>query len=188
MLLMFFRKWNNSGWYCFLLIGLLMISMLASASDKKEINREYQLKTAYLQNIFKFVSWPDLDSNHSQVLEFCILGIDPSDGHFQSLNGKVIEKLTLHVSSNIRLDQIGDCNILYDSHLEMKNQINPANLLRKGLLLIGEAEYFSQRGGILNFFIEKNKLRFEINLDAVARVGLTISSKLLRLARITSKE
>ncbi len=76
---------------------------------------------------------------------------------------------------------------MYVGHLEMKNQISPATLLRKGLLLIGEAEYFSQRGGILNFFIEKNKLRFEINLDAATRVGLTISSKLLRLARITSK-
>ncbi len=39
-------------------------------------------------------------------------------------------------------------------------------------------------GGIINFFTEHNKIRFEINVGAAERAGLSISSRLLNLARI----
>jgi hypothetical protein len=52
------------------------------------------------------------------------------------------------------------------------------------VLTIGETKGFAQRGGIINFTIEKNKLHFEINLDAAKQTPLTISSKVLAIAKI----
>ena len=37
-------------------------------------------------------------------------------------------------------------------------------------------------GGVINFVVRNNKLRFEINLGAGKRAGLMISSQLLKLA------
>jgi YfiR/HmsC-like len=45
-------------------------------------------------------------------------------------------------------------------------------------------ESFAERGGVINFILENNRVRFEINPSAAARVHLKISSKLLQLAVI----
>ena len=39
----------------------------------------------------------------------------------------------------------------------------------------------------MNFVVEDNKVRFEVNLDAAKHADLTISSRLLTLARIVQQ-
>jgi len=56
------------------------------------------------------------------------------------------------------------------------------------ILTVSELDRFIQSGGIINFVMEGNKVRFEINDAAAKQVGLRISSKLLNLARKTAKE
>ena len=51
-------------------------------------------------------------------------------------------------------------------------------------LVVGESEGFAERGGGIQFFPEDKKLRFAVNVDAIQRARLTVSSKLLALARI----
>jgi len=51
------------------------------------------------------------------------------------------------------------------------------------VLTVGEMPHFVQSGGAVNFILEGNKVRFEINTDAAARARLKLSSKLLALAR-----
>jgi hypothetical protein len=48
---------------------------------------------------------------------------------------------------------------------------------------VGESENFVQQGGMIGFFLEDNKVRFEINLDAAERARLKISARLLALAK-----
>lgn len=52
------------------------------------------------------------------------------------------------------------------------------------VLLVGETPDFAEQGGDVNFFIEDNRVRFEINREAAMRQRLKISSKLLGLAKI----
>jgi len=51
------------------------------------------------------------------------------------------------------------------------------------VLTVGEMPHFVQCGGAVNFILEGNKVRFEINTDAAARARLKLSSKLLALTR-----
>jgi hypothetical protein len=51
-------------------------------------------------------------------------------------------------------------------------------------LTVSEIDGFAQEGGIINFVSEHNKVRFEINPDAARRLGLNISSELLKLAKV----
>ena len=52
------------------------------------------------------------------------------------------------------------------------------------VLTVGESEGFAAQGGCVNFYIEANKIRFEVNLQAAKQQHLRISAKLLALARI----
>jgi hypothetical protein len=51
-------------------------------------------------------------------------------------------------------------------------------------LTIGDTEGFTQRGVMVNFYMENNRVFFEINPNAAMRAGLKISSALLRIAGI----
>jgi preprotein translocase subunit Sec61beta len=53
---------------------------------------------------------------------------------------------------------------------------------------VGESEGFATRGGVVNFFSEGKKLRFEINPQAAAQAEIEISSRLLRLAKLVADQ
>ena len=56
------------------------------------------------------------------------------------------------------------------------------------VLTVGEIEGFARRGGMINFYLEGNRVRFEINPAAAQRGRLKISSQLLGLGKIIRTE
>ena len=58
----------------------------------------------------------------------------------------------------------------------------------KSVLTVGETEGFALSGGMIGFYNDDSKLRFEINRSLAESAKLRISSRLLRLARLVSSE
>ena len=52
------------------------------------------------------------------------------------------------------------------------------------ILLVGENDGFIESNGHIRFFLSSGKVRFEISPNNLKIDGLTMSSKVLRLARI----
>ena len=52
------------------------------------------------------------------------------------------------------------------------------------ILTVGESEDFLEKGGMINLYFEGKQLRFEVNPATAENAKLTVSSKLLRLAKI----
>jgi hypothetical protein len=79
--------------------------------------------------------------------------------------------------------EIKTCHVLFISRSETDRleQIL-ASVKGRNILTVGDAEDFALRGGMIQLVTEKNKIRMRINLEAVKAAGLTISSKLLRVA------
>jgi len=59
-----------------------------------------------------------------------------------------------------------------------------ASLKGSPVLTVGETDRFGMLGGIINFYIEENRVRFEINIEAAEKARLKIGSQLLSLAKI----
>ena len=55
-------------------------------------------------------------------------------------------------------------------------------------LTVGETPGFSRAGGMINFSIQDNKVKLEMNLDAATRAGLKINSKLIAVSRLVSPQ
>ena len=51
-----------------------------------------------------------------------------------------------------------------------------------GILTVGDSEGFLDAGGLIEFVIRKNRLRFTLNLEASEQYRIGLSSKLARLA------
>ena len=55
---------------------------------------------------------------------------------------------------------------------------------RDNTLTVGDFDEFTGASGMIRFLTQDNRLRFEVNLEAMNRGGLKISAKLLKLAQI----
>ena len=58
----------------------------------------------------------------------------------------------------------------------------------QGILTVGESELFFKHGGVINFVLEGDRIRFDINIDQAEKVGLKISAQLQKLARILRRK
>jgi hypothetical protein len=50
------------------------------------------------------------------------------------------------------------------------------------VLTVGDVSEFAQAGGMIGMRIEDNRVRFDVNLAAAQRAGLTLNSQMLKLA------
>jgi YfiR/HmsC-like len=148
---------------------------------------EYELKAAFLFNFAKFVDWPPTAfAGPESPFLVCVLGTDPFGITLDNtLREKVIAEHPASVARVKRVADISGCQILFvaasESHLLPEVL---AKLRGQCVLVIGETNDFASSGGVIQFTLEDNRVRFFINPDAADRAGLKISSKLLALAKI----
>jgi hypothetical protein len=82
----------------------------------------------------------------------------------------------------------GDCQILFISSSEANRLSKIIEALNKNAVLtVSDIPQFSQRQGMIQFVMEENRIRFEVNLTATQRAGLTLSSELLKVATAVRK-
>ena len=148
---------------------------------------EYELKAAFLFNFAKFVEWPSSAfANPQSAFLVCVLGPDPFGSALDdallrhSIQGHAVALLRMK-----RTVDIVGCQILFVPASE-RNRLPEviAKLRGQYVLVIGENEDFASSGGVIQFALEQNHIRFLINTDAADRSGLKFSSKLLALAKI----
>ena len=76
------------------------------------------------------------------------------------------------------------CHLLFICSSEKDNLTDIIDIIKnKNILTVGETKDFLKTGGIINFLLDDNKVRFEINLSAAKKSNLIIRSQLLRLAQ-----
>lgn len=143
---------------------------------------EYEVKAAFLYNFAKFTEWPSASSDSS--LELCLFGNGPYRKALQSLEGKHVRDQVLSVRVLDTADIPDSCRILYVTaeKTDMLDAIYKSISGHQGLLSVSDIEGFTQSGGIIEFRLIDNKLRFAINLQAARASEIDLSSKLLRLA------
>jgi YfiR/HmsC-like len=140
---------------------------------------EYQVKAAFLFNFLKFVEWPQAAGATPWVIG--ILGHDPFGELLdQTVKGKIVSGRPVEIRRYSRLNEVKDCNILFIGAADFGRIVIPA---QPGLLTVGEAPGFLKSGGIINFYIEDNRVHFEIQPGVARTAGLRVSSQLLKLGR-----
>jgi preprotein translocase subunit Sec61beta len=139
---------------------------------------EQDIKAAFLRNFARFTEWPERAFSLSPG-EFH-LGLLGPDSMFETLQrvlkDKTVGNRALKVIRGKVPSDLKSCAMVFVADAE-KGQI-PALLAEfKGqpVLTVGETEGFAEDGGILNFYIEQNKVQFEINPDAAERAGLKVT-------------
>jgi hypothetical protein len=155
-----------------------------SVSEASE-DVELHIKAAYLLNFARFIEWPRSSAealDHPVVI--AVLGHDSITAALATtVQGKNIKGRPINVREFASLDRIGSCDILFIPRSEAKRLRSVlADLSGKPILTVGEGSGFMGQGGIIEFQLIDDTLRFSINVGPADRSGLKISSELLRVA------
>jgi YfiR/HmsC-like len=162
------------------MVGVAMgcVGKAAAGPDRGRFD-EYQVKAAFIYNFAKFIAWPDAPG----PLVIGVVGEDPfGEVLDNAVRGKTAAGRPIKVRRLGDNDEPNTCNIVFISTSEKRRV---AELLRRagdGVLTVGELPQFSEDGGIVRFFLDNNRVRFQINARAADRAGLKIHSQLLSLA------
>jgi hypothetical protein len=166
--------------------ALILASPPAGAQPPALSAQQYQAKAAFLYNFAKFVDWPVPEGDPEAPIVIVILGGDPiGQALDQAVWGKKVNGRPLRVRRISLLRDVLPAHLVFVSAQERRRG---PELIRAvegaGVLTVGEADDFLEQGGAVRFIAEDNKARFVINLEAVRRSGLMVSSRLLSLARV----
>ncbi len=170
-----------------------MTSLFGFQFDDDDANvisaaEEYKLKAAYIFHFTNYISWKDSQFNPEFIIG--VMGKSPIYHYLielsqeKTINSKIIVVDKYYLNDFTRSFIISYCDILFvpESSGSMVGKI--VEEADNHTLLIGESEYFAKKGGAINFFINDGFLRFQINVDALIRAGITIDTQLLKIAEL----
>jgi hypothetical protein len=161
---------------------LRFVVLLLSATvvlPAQDVSLEHQVKAAYLFNFVKFIEWPPTAA--PGPITICLASRNPfGDILAQTLSGETVGGRPL-ASRVIHTPEPG-CHVVF-----IPEGVAATPYLRAArdspTLTVGEASGFIAQGGIVNFILEDDSVRFQISPRAAESAALRISSHLLRLGR-----
>ncbi|MDB5104132.1 MAG: YfiR family protein [Fibrobacteres bacterium] len=167
---------------------LMLLASVSAAVAQGAPDREHRVKAVFLFNFAQFVDWPDsVFADPDEPLVVGILGDDPFKAYLDEVvRGEKVNNRPIVVKRFRKVEEIKDCEVLFVSPSESPRLEGIlSSLKQKHILTVGESEDFQRYGGMVNFATEGGKIRLKINLEQVQEAGLSVSSKLLRLADVS---
>jgi hypothetical protein len=163
-----------------------LVSLLSTNLRSQETApTEYQVKAVWLLNFARFVEWPTNTFPHdASPFVVGVLGKDPFGKDLE----RAFERKTFRgrpftfkrISSES--ERYG-CHILFVPSSERRRFREGADKLRRApVLTVGEGENFLEDGGIINFTLKDNSVRFEIDVKAAQAAKLKLNANLLKVA------
>ena len=170
------------------IMGLLALDAAARPARGADTALEQQVKSAFIVNFIQFIDWPE--TAFAKADDPLIIGVADTaalgDALKAAVDGKTVKGRKLEIKT-FTPTTVGKCHVLLTGGLDGAELDTIIKGAGPGVLTIGDVARFTDAGGIIMFYLEDRKVRFEINLAAAQRVQLQISSKLLKLARVVNK-
>jgi len=150
-------------------------------------NLDAKVKTAYIFNILKFITWPGATvEDKTAPVRIAVVGQDPVGDLLEELSKSALEGQALEVEHCP-----DEKNLSSEAHIVFISRSMEQHLpdivqhyQGKVVLTISDIRQFSRRGGIIGFFQDRGRIKIEINLRMARELGFKIDARLLEIARI----
>ena len=166
---------------------LVFLSILGHRTPAQESAPEADLKAAVLYNFTKYVEWPAEAFASAEAP--LVVGIFGDEAFTRTLRTLLADKTAhKHPFTVRRLTNDADaksCHILFFQAAETRRMGRLyESIKRSPILTVGESDEFMDQGGMVNLYFEDKQVRFEVHPPTAENAKLTVSSRLLRLAKI----
>ena len=169
------------------LLWLLTATLAAVPVREAQPVTEQDVKAVFLFKFTNFVEWPAAAWQGSEPFTFCVAASKEMTAIIErTMAGETVKGRAVETKVVTAPDEARECHILFIGRTEATRA--PALLAAVRalpVLTVGESEDFvsTSSGGAIGFVVVEGRVRFDINLENARRGGLTMSSRLLQVAR-----
>lgn len=168
-----------------LALALLVVVPPAQPPAAGQASLEYEVKAAYVLNFLSYTEWPAAaPTGASEAVKLCITDRDPFGGTIDRVvQGQRIAGRPVSVERLTAAGPAAHCDLLF-----VPASVEPGLWIKRAgphTLTVGESSDFLDHGGMIELVVDAGRVRFDVNLGAVAARNIRLSSRLLRLARST---
>ncbi len=162
--------------------GFVLLCFLTIQAQAAESASEKQLKTIYIYNFSRFVQWPK-PKTETKIFNICTYPRNPFGDILYQLEARKIRHQNIKIIELKEIHEIQFCHVVFidavsDNHLEKVNLIAKKHYV----LTISDQNYFVDKKGMIQLYVDKDKIRFKLNFDSSQAAFLKIDSKLIKLA------
>ena len=169
-----------------ILTRLVAVVLLCCHSLDAAQAGEYDVKAAFVLNFLRFVDWPAAKLPPSSPITVCVVGESPVTARLGLVSRENIRGHGVRVRTVASALDLPGCHVAYVPVSYGGRLVDLREPTRgSGVLLISE-DSASASQAVIDLVLVGSRVAFDVNLDLAAQEGLTISSKLLRLARRVS--
>jgi len=170
---------------------LFFVALPGGTRGETPMADEYEIKAAMLANVFKLVDWPA--SKSGDLSAPFVIGVAGSEDMETAL-GKTVAKMAgrktpaghaiviRKISGAGGIDQYHAIFIGGSDRKRLQTIIQAVGT--QPVLTIGESDKFTSLGGMVGLMVKDDRVQVEVNLPAAQSAGLSISSRLLRIATV----
>ncbi len=148
---------------------------------------EQELRAAALNQLVQFARWPaETMKNDQQPFIIGIYGEDPFGSIIDDLTrGENVNGHAILVQRVFTIEEAEKCHVLYVAGANRRSADHVIHAVAtKGVLTVTDDEAVVDEGAVIGLTLRNHRIHLLVNLEAARRDGLTLSSKLLRLAEI----
>lgn len=149
---------------------------------------EYKVKAQLLVSFATCATWPDraIDDTNSPVI-VGIVGKDPFEGFLEAAienNSRARRAGRPLVIRRVNAEtEMKECHILFFASTERRRWRDVRQRLKSAsILTVGEMDDFLEQGGVINFMLKGQLVRFDISVDSAKAARLRLDAKLLSVA------
>lgn len=167
----------------------LMLGLSVGGNAATKAPGEYEVKAAFLYNFIAFTEWPEATfENTTSPIVIGVLGKDPFGSALDKImNGERVKDRSLIVWHITRLEDANRCQILFISASESGQTNDIIRQLRtQPVLTVSDIPGFAEAGGMVGF-TTADTVKLVINQEALRTAHLSLSAKILRLARLVER-
>jgi hypothetical protein len=161
---------------------LLLILMIGTenACAQNPVAAESALKAAYIYHFIQFTEWPDGFLKQREAIDVCVPATSALRADLTALSGQLAHGKPIRVRTYDQEAPV-DCIVLILSGAgRMENTPAPSQNV---LTVREEAERSAGDDAIIALSVDGRRVSFSINQQLATAAKLSLSSKLLRLAR-----
>lgn len=150
---------------------------------------ELKIKAVCLYNFLKFVEWPDAQSpTNPDAMVIGIVGERSFGENFSAVEGSMIpgknRELVVRRLGPYRPGlSLAGCHLVFMTRSEQNNFARIVDeVAGMPVLTVGDGARFLERGGMIELSLERQRVRWHVNMGPVRTAGLKLDSQLLRAA------
>ena len=159
---------------------LLMLPLSLYAKEREEV------KAIYLGRLSNYTTWPNSASlENINSFKICVIGDNPFKHYLSNYRDKQIKKKSVEIKYIKTTKESSDCHLLFISLSERKRVDQILKDIQKSpILTISEIRGFTERNGMIQFYMRGQKVKIKVNLDVLNHYGFSIHSDLLAIVKV----